>query len=62
MLSYYVQLHARLFGSIRALLNAYFMGSIFVLHNNGSDVCASSECCVFAQALLSCPCLHILSY
>ena len=52
-----VQLHARLFGSMRALPHAYLVGSIFCLslqlhelplralgHNNGSDVCASSEC------------------
>ena len=57
MLSQYVQLHARLFGSMRALLHAYLVGSIFCLslrlhalplcalgHDNGSDVCASSEC------------------
>ena len=56
MLSHYVQLHARLCGSMRALLHAYLVGSIFCLslrlnalplcalgHNNGSDVCASSE-------------------
>ena len=29
MLSHYVQLHARLFGSMRALLHAYPVGSIF---------------------------------
>ena len=28
-------------------------------HNNGFDVCASSECRVFAQALLSCQCSHM---
>ena len=57
MLSHYVQLHARLFGSMRALLHAYLVGSLFCLslhlyalplcalgHNNGSYVCASSEC------------------
>ena len=31
MLSQYVQLHARLFGSMRALLHAYLVGSIFCL-------------------------------
>ena len=31
MLSHYVQLHARLFGSMRALLHAYLVGSIFRL-------------------------------
>ena len=31
MLSHYVQLHARLFGSMRALLHAYLVGSIFCL-------------------------------
>ena len=30
MLSHYVQLHARLFGSMRVLLHAYLVGSIFV--------------------------------
>ena len=57
MLSHYVQLHTRLFGSMHALLHAYLVGSIFCLslclhalplcalgHNNGSDVCASSKC------------------
>ena len=57
MLSHYVQLHARLFGSMRVLLHAYLLGSIFCLslrlhalplcalgHNNVSDVCASSKC------------------
>ena len=57
MLSHYVQLHARLFGSMRALLHAYLVGSILCLglrlhalplcalgHNNESDVCASSKC------------------
>ena len=29
-LSHYVLLHARLFGSMRALLHAYLVGSIFV--------------------------------
>ena len=31
MLSHYVQLHARLFGSMRALLHAYLVGSILCL-------------------------------
>ena len=31
MLSHYVQLHARLCGSMRALLHAYLVGSIFFL-------------------------------
>ena len=57
MLSHYVKLHARLFGSMCALPHAYLVGSFFCLslrllalplcahgHNNGSDVCASSEC------------------
>ena len=57
MLRPYVLLYARLFGSMRALLHAYLVGSIFCLslrlyalplcalgHNNGSDVCASSKC------------------
>ena len=57
MLSHYVQLHARLFGSMRVLLHAYLVGSIVCLslrlhalplcalgHNNVSDVCASSKC------------------
>ena len=57
MLGHYVQLHARLFGSMRALLHAHLVGLIFCLSlrlhalplcalgdNNGSDVCASSEC------------------
>ena len=53
MLSHHVELNARLFSSMRALLHAYLVGSIFCLHalplcalihNNGSDVCASSEC------------------
>ena len=57
MLSHYVQLHARLFGSMRALLHAYLVGSILCLglrlhalplcalgHINESDVCASSKC------------------
>ena len=58
MLSNYVQLHARLFGSMRALLHAYLVGYIFFCqslrlhalplcalgHNNVSDVCASSKC------------------
>ena len=56
MLSHYVQLHARLFGSMRALLHAC-LARFFCLslrlhalplcalgHNNGSDVCARSEC------------------
>ena len=57
MLSHYVKLHARLFGSMRVLLYAYLLGSIFCLslrlhtlplcalgHNNVSDVCTSSKC------------------
>ena len=57
MLSYYVQLHAHLFSSMRALLHAYLVGSFLCLglrlhalplcalgHNNESDVCASSKC------------------
>ena len=58
MLSHYVQLQARLFGSMCALLHAYLVGFTFCLslrlhalrtksalgHKNGSDVCASSEC------------------
>ena len=57
ILSHYVKLHARLFGSMRAVLHAYLVGSILSLSlplhalplcaletNNGSDVCASSEC------------------
>ena len=56
MLNHYVQLHAHLLGSMRALLHSYLKGSIFCLslrlhalplyalgHNNGTDVCASSE-------------------
>ena len=54
----HVQIHPRLFGSMRVLLHAYayLVGSIFCLslrlhalplcahgHNNGSDVCVSSE-------------------
>ena len=75
MLSHYVQLHARLFGSMRVLLHAYLLGSIFCLslrlhalplcalgHNNVSDVCASSKCpdeTAFAKALLSCRCSRV---
>ena len=52
MLSHYVKLHARLFGSMRALLHAFFwlgrrlhaLPLCALGHNNGSDVCASSEC------------------
>ena len=40
MLSHYVQLHARLFGSMRALL----LPLCALGHNNGSHVCASSKC------------------
>ena len=57
MISHYVRLHARLFGSMRALLHAYLVGSMLCpglrLHalplcalgcNNESDACASSKC------------------
>ena len=57
MLSHYVQLHPHLFGSMRALLHAYLVGSIICLslrlhalplcalgHNNVPDVRASSKC------------------
>ena len=70
MLSHYVQLHARLFGSMHALLHAYLAG-FFCLslrlhalplcalgHNNGSDVCARSEC---PGETVHCPCSSELS-
>ena len=57
MLCHYVQLHARLFDSMRVLLHAYLVGSFFcpslhlhalplcvLVYNNVSDVCASSKC------------------
>ena len=52
MLSHYVQLHACLFGSMRALGMIYFCPSLRLHalplcalgHNNGSDVRARSEC------------------
>ena len=75
MLSHYVQLHARLFGSMHVLLHAYLVGSIFCLslclhamplcalgHNNVSDVCVSSKCpdeTFAAEALLSCRCSRV---
>ena len=37
MLSHYVQLHARLCGSMRALLHAYLVGSIFFFA--GASIC-----------------------
>ena len=54
---YLVIMHVRLFGSMRALLHAYLVGSILCLglrlhalplcalgHINESDVCASIKC------------------
>ena len=51
MLSHYVQLQARLYGSMRALLHAYLVGLSLRLHalplcalghNNGSNVCVQA--------------------
>ena len=49
MLSHYAQLHARLFGSMRALLHAYLVGSIFLLEPPSTCtafMCARAQQCI----------------
>ena len=51
MLSHYVQLNSRLFGSMRALLHAYLVGSIFL--SEPPSTCAAFMC-AWAQLCIRC--------